>query len=69
MVPQHLHDLMELQACYIKMDKIGSIHLLLPNEHRQWAFNSLKTTQAEIKQLQLKLARNAVAFTALKFQP
>jgi hypothetical protein len=67
MIPQKAHLQLELKACYIKMDKIGSVCLTIDAPHKQWAFDTLKATQVEIRQLKIKLGYLATPFTALKY--
>lgn len=69
MITQHTHWMLELKACYVKIGKVGDSCLTIDSQHRQWAFDTIKATQAEIKQLKVKLALRAVPFTALKFRP
>lgn len=67
MIPQNAHTQLELKACYIKMNKIGDVLLSIDAPHKQWAFDTLKATQVEIKQLKIKLGIIAMPFTALKY--
>lgn len=67
-IPPQAHLKLELKACYVKIQKIGDVCLSIESQHKQWAFDTLKSTQAEIKQLKIKLALTAVPFTALKFR-
>ncbi len=68
MIPQNAHLKLELKACYIKMQKVGDVCLSIDCQYRQWAFDTIKATQVEIKQLKIKLALTALPFTALKFR-
>lgn len=68
-LPQQMHLKLELKACYVKIGKIGDACLLVDTQYRKWAFDTIKATQLEIKQLKLKLAISAAPFTALKYRP
>lgn len=69
MIPVTVHTRFELKACMEKLGKLCDVGLGIDNEHRAWAFDAIKQTQAEIDQLKIKLNELGAPFTALKYAP
>lgn len=63
-IPPQAHKALELRALYCKMRALGDTLLSIDVVHRQWAFDTLKATQLEIKTL-----KHQTSFTTLKFKP
>lgn len=68
MIPIAHHQTLELKACTVKLEKLSALGIPL-NQYRDWYFETIKETQAEIKRLNMILSIRGAPFTALKYKP
>jgi hypothetical protein len=68
-IPQSVHTRFELKASTVKLQKLCEVGIEYQTDYSTWPFATIEATQADIRQLNIKLALYAVPITALKYKP